>query len=88
VKSFHVQTLTCPSCAATLDGATNVLGEQPPGQGDVTVCAYCHAVLAFRDDLSLRPATEIDLARLSDAARDALKRLARWSRAVRSGAEA
>ncbi|HWE97562.1 MAG TPA: hypothetical protein VG269_26640 [Tepidisphaeraceae bacterium] len=47
--------LRCPMCRGQLDGASPVDAKQPepPREGDVTVCVYCAAVLAF--DTKLRP---------------------------------
>lgn len=54
----------CPLCTTVLDGATGISLDGPerpqPKAGDVTVCAYCSAVLAFTVD-GLRQATAADL---------------------------
>ncbi len=44
----------CPRCKKILDGwtATEEAGNTGPAEGDVTVCAYCQAVLQY-DGLGL-----------------------------------
>jgi hypothetical protein len=63
----------CPSCGEKLDAALGayVEGEKPkpPGPGDLTMCAYCHAILAFTDDLRFRAATAEEIADLDPALR-------------------
>lgn len=44
----------CPSCGVVLDGATPVEGVASPRAGDLTVCLYCGAPLAFTEGLGLR----------------------------------
>jgi len=63
----------CPSCGERLDAAVGayVKGEEPapPGPGDLTMCAYCHAILAFTATLDFRAATDEEIAHLDPALR-------------------
>ena len=63
----------CTGCGASLDAAT--ASRATPRAGDVTVCFYCGHVLAFADDLSLRP--------LTAAERHELRRSPAWAEIVR-----
>ncbi len=54
---------TCPVCNHVLTRATNAgTGiDSKPEPGDYTVCIYCHFLLVFNDDYSLRTPTEKDI---------------------------
>ncbi len=43
----------CPACAATLDGATGAEGTRPE-PGNLSICAYCQALLEFDETLHVR----------------------------------
>ena len=51
--SFLPHAPPCPSCTAPLSGAFSFEGATP-SRGDLTVCIYCRAVLAFTHELQLR----------------------------------
>jgi hypothetical protein len=59
--SYLPQRPVCPSCSAKLDGVTDFEGDAVPSEGDITVCAYCQAVLVFGRELALRVACASDL---------------------------
>lgn len=42
-------------CGTYLDGATSVNGDCAPKAGDLTVCVYCRAVLAYTASGELEP---------------------------------
>jgi hypothetical protein len=46
---------TCPSCRASVDGATGVTGAAKPCAGDITVCIFCASVAEFDANMQLRP---------------------------------
>jgi hypothetical protein len=48
-------------CGATLTGAAEYGGNNPPLAGAVTVCVYCGHLYIFNDDLTLREATSAEL---------------------------
>lgn len=55
----------CPQCELVHNGsATNSGHEDPPGPGDLTICLFCDAVLAYTDDMQLRLGTLIENAEL------------------------
>ena len=47
MKDHKVAPLTCPACAAQLNGALNTSSERLPREGDPTICVYCRAILLF-----------------------------------------
>lgn len=61
----------CPSCQRRLDAVTSAtVGDRPdtapvPEPGDVTICAYCGAVLVMTTD-SFRLATQAEVDALPD----------------------
>lgn len=48
----------CPSCGAYVNGTTNTETIEPPAPGDRAVCAYCHSINVYGDDLKQRLPTE------------------------------
>jgi len=48
----------CLNCREPLDTTSSVGQNIKPCPGAITVCAYCHHVMAFADDLTLRPLTD------------------------------
>lgn len=46
----------CPRCKKMLDGWTSP-EQEIPSKGDVTVCAYCKAVLTFTSEMKLELAS-------------------------------
>ena len=69
----------CPSCKATLTGASNV-GEVGPVPGDFSICWYCQAVMVFNDDLTLREPTEEDIAEVDTLKLSQMQRAAKRHR--------
>jgi hypothetical protein len=59
IASSKVRGGACPNCHTLLDGVTGVLfddlnfGTMPPLKGNVTMCAYCGALLRFADNQGL-----------------------------------
>lgn len=51
----------CPACAAALDAAAMIDGEDPPEPGDATVCLYCAAPLLYGPNLRLQALSGADL---------------------------
>lgn len=79
----------CPSCQRRLDAVTSAtIGDKPetapcPEPGDVTICAYCSAVLVFTAK-AFRLATQDEV----DALPELTKRIARsWPVKKRSRAD-
>jgi hypothetical protein len=62
-----------PNCEKKLDGFTGVGHEHTPSPGDFTLCAYCKRLACYRDDLTLRRATQADFALLDADARESLR---------------
>jgi hypothetical protein len=50
-------------CGHPLDGASRVGegGDDPPGEGDLSICLYCGRLRAYGQDLKLRDLTEAEL---------------------------
>lgn len=63
----EIPELRCTVCDASLNRAGN-LGEEEriPEPGNFTICLYCSHLLVFKDDLSLRDATEEEMAEAID----------------------
>ena len=55
----------CPRCRCELTGATDMVNDSAPSGGDISVCAYCGAIMVFNPDLTLREATHGDIDALS-----------------------
>lgn len=64
----------CPTCAKKLNRASSDSTTDGPNPGDVTVCLHCGAILAFKDDMSLRVFTDEERETLDDATRMNLTR--------------
>ena len=62
--SYTCADARCPKCREQLTGASNPFGTASPEADDLTVCAYCSAVLVFNNDLTLREAKAEDIATL------------------------
>jgi hypothetical protein len=62
VESMRVEARRCPGCGRRVDAATLITsGEiRSPKAGDLTICAYCTAVLVFTT-AGFRFAVEADL---------------------------
>jgi len=56
----HIPRSLCLHCGKPLDGATSVNVDAPPDPGDVVVCLFCGHIMAFADDLTLRPLTDAE----------------------------
>jgi len=54
----HTKPSYCIDCKKIIDGASCVNEESKPSPGDITICLYCGAVMAFNDDLLLRSLTD------------------------------
>jgi hypothetical protein len=54
----------CPRCQKQLTGASDPTGDATPSPDDLSVCAYCGALLVFNNDLTVREATRDDVAKL------------------------
>jgi DNA-directed RNA polymerase subunit RPC12/RpoP len=56
----------CLRCGKELSGASGVGVDAPPDPGDVTVCIYCGHIMAFADDLTMRPLTTAEAHAVAD----------------------
>lgn len=65
----------CPTCDHLLDAHRSVDDDRTPAPGDLSLCAYCSAVLAFDEARPVfRLATAAELADLDVESRAALER--------------
>ena len=62
--SYTCSDARCPKCKAKLTGATDPSSHADPAPDDLSVSAYCGALLIFNNDLTMREATREDLAGL------------------------
>ncbi len=54
--------ITCPVCMSRLSSTVSCNDElEAPEPGCITICCSCGSVLLFKDDMSLREATDEDL---------------------------
>jgi hypothetical protein len=53
----------CPKCSKPANGASGT-DDRGPAPEDLSVCAYCGAVLVFNLDLTVREATHADIEKL------------------------
>jgi hypothetical protein len=60
MKDHHIVRSSCLHCGAPLDGASGVGVDASPDPGDITVCIYCGHIMAFADDLTMRPLTDAE----------------------------
>lgn len=61
---FKVQPSRCLRCQKVNDGASNPSSKVGPRDGDVSVCVYCSAVMAFTSSGSVRPFKEGEMRRM------------------------
>lgn len=55
----------CPHCKYVIDGFTSLEGKDAPGEGDISICAYCQTVLEFDGNGGLKFATADALAEVN-----------------------
>jgi hypothetical protein len=52
----------CTACGKVMDSASIAeTGDDPPSPGDVSICFYCHHLMAFADDMTLRDLTDEEI---------------------------
>jgi hypothetical protein len=51
----------CPNCDKVLDAATAIERGARPKPGDITICLDCGHLMAFGDDLRVRPLTDAEM---------------------------
>lgn len=48
---------SCPRCGHTMDCASGLSGDRPPGPGDISLCINCGGIALYTEDLQLREPT-------------------------------
>ncbi len=66
MKHTSVDECPCPHCGVMTDRATDVVGTAGPSPGCYTICVKCVGLCIFKEDMTLRQATDEDLAKLSE----------------------
>lgn len=61
-KDFKIKESACGHCGKLMDGASNWNGDEAPSEGDCMVCFYCLGVCVYKNDLTLRAATDKEIA--------------------------
>lgn len=88
LTTMRVELRRCPACRTRLDAATAISrGAAPakkPRPGDLTICAYCSAVLVFTA-AGFRFAAETDLDGIRPELRTIALRLIRDWKPIREG---
>jgi hypothetical protein len=70
-NKHKVADVECPVCGTTLNrarGTTNT--EEAPRENDISVCAYCTAVMVFDSDLKTRVITDQEFTAIKQQAPD------------------
>jgi len=62
----RIPEIKCLVCDTRLNHAADLKDCIPPNPGDLTICLYCHHLMTFQDDLTLRNATQEELKELED----------------------
>ncbi len=58
VETIEIDESTCPACSAKLNCMTGEEHEDGPGEGSISVCAYCKTILVMDADLKGRIMTD------------------------------
>ena len=83
-KSVKTTETECPVCERKLDGATAIDRDATPKPRDITVCAYCGSFLTYRDNMSLRLLTELEIYGLDAHAKAVMIELRKRLQKIRS----
>lgn len=67
--------VSSPCCGRALDAATSVEHEHRPAEGDVSVCAYCAALLVFDTEQRSRLMLKLEFVDLDAETRRMLHRV-------------
>lgn len=68
----------CPICGKNIDAASNVYDDNlTPKEHDLSVCIYCGSFNFYNADLSLRAASDEEIAELDDDNRNEIIRMRR-----------
>ena len=51
----------CLDCGTEMDAVTCVTSDAVPKNGDITFCLKCGHIMAFNDDLTVRPLTDVEM---------------------------
>lgn len=76
---FVVPDQHCPDCNALLDRASGMAAPKP---GDLSVCAYCGAMLVFDQSLVQRALSEADFAALPEDNQRVMREYSDAARAI------
>jgi hypothetical protein len=60
MKTIKTAPTHCPKCNEVLDALTPTkeVGERPPQEGDIAICANCATICSFTNELKLEPITK------------------------------
>lgn len=61
MRTSEVPTCCCLECGHEFNRASDVVTDNMPAPGDVSVCIECGSIAVFRDDLTLRCITEREI---------------------------
>jgi hypothetical protein len=51
----------CLGCKCLLEVATDIVGDEAPESGDITICLYCGHIMAFDEQLKVRELTSQEM---------------------------
>jgi hypothetical protein len=62
MKGPNLPKQRCPNCRRRVNTASpGPTGKQQPSPGDMAVCFYCHHLMVFADDMTMRDLTDAEV---------------------------
>lgn len=75
MKTMCVPLVACKNCGYEFDRISDVVADNVPRPGDMTLCLRCGDIMAFNDDMTLRSLTEDDISCIPLATLSRLQRV-------------
>ena len=80
LEGANLPSSPCTNCGKLVDSATALDGDHTPKPGDVTICLYCHHLMVFADDMTVRNPTDDEVREMRSEERRVGKECARKCR--------
>ena len=65
MKTTRHKLTPCLNCGKELDAASGLEHDSTPSPGDMTVCLYCHHVMVYESELTLRNPTDAEVVEIA-----------------------